>query len=218
MCILWSSVESHTSQKLNTRTALCCVLFGFGTCWFFIHGPLTRCVKLWVAHAPGMSGTYSPPLLQRKLLVSDSGMYHGTCVTHMPSCMSGSLIRGGGENVPGIPGACATRNFTYLARGQCLLGLLRWHWGKVLPSCQWSNPERYGWRTWRVSMGNNGIVWYYIISFTFQLCFLFYLVVIFMLYEYRIILDHTSQGMNVDKTEYASIHSVLAHYTIFTTI
>ena len=31
--------------------------------------------------------------------------------------MSGSLTNGGGENVPGIPGACATRNFTYLARG-----------------------------------------------------------------------------------------------------
>ena len=28
-----------------------------------------------------------------------------------------SLIRGGGKNVPGIPGACVTRKFTYLARG-----------------------------------------------------------------------------------------------------
>ena len=55
--------------------------------------------------------------LQRKLLVSDPGMHHGTCVTHVPWCMSGSLTRGGGENVPGIPDACATRNFTYLARG-----------------------------------------------------------------------------------------------------
>ena len=54
--------------------------------------------------------------LQRKPLVSDPGMYHGTCVSHVPWCMSGSLIRGGGENVPGIPGACATRNFKYLAR------------------------------------------------------------------------------------------------------
>ena len=27
--------------------------------------------------------------------------------------------RGGVENVPGIPGACATRNLTYLARGPC---------------------------------------------------------------------------------------------------
>ena len=25
----------------------------------------------------------------------------------------------GGENVPGIPGACATHNFTYLVRGPC---------------------------------------------------------------------------------------------------
>ena len=50
-------------------------------------------------------------------LVSDPGMHHGTCITYVPWCMSGSLTRGGGENVPGIPGACATRNFTYLARG-----------------------------------------------------------------------------------------------------
>ena len=55
--------------------------------------------------------------LQRKPLVSDPGMHHGTCVTHVPWCMSGSLTCGGGENVPGIPGACPTRNFTYLVRG-----------------------------------------------------------------------------------------------------
>ena len=45
--------------------------------------------------------------IQRKLLVSDHGMHHGTCVTHVPWCMSGSLTCGDGENVPGIPGACA---------------------------------------------------------------------------------------------------------------
>ena len=44
---------------------------------------------------------------QRELLVSDPGMHHGTCVTHVPWCMSGSLTCGDGENVPGIPGACA---------------------------------------------------------------------------------------------------------------
>ena len=55
--------------------------------------------------------------LQRKLLVSDPGIHHITCVAHLPWCMSGSLTRGGGGNVPGIPGACATRNFTYLVRG-----------------------------------------------------------------------------------------------------
>ena len=55
--------------------------------------------------------------LQRKPLVSDRGMHHRTCITHVPRGMSGSLTRGGGENIPGIPGACAIRNFTYLARG-----------------------------------------------------------------------------------------------------
>ena len=54
---------------------------------------------------------------QGKQPVSDPGMHHGTCVNHVPWCMSGSLTSGGGENVPGIPGACATRNFTYLVRG-----------------------------------------------------------------------------------------------------
>ena len=44
---------------------------------------------------------------QRKPLVSDLGMHHGTCVTHVPWCMSGSLACGDGDNVPGIPGACA---------------------------------------------------------------------------------------------------------------
>ena len=38
--------------------------------------------------------------------------------THVPWCMPGSLTRDGEENFPGIPGACATRNITYLARGQ----------------------------------------------------------------------------------------------------
>ena len=54
--------------------------------------------------------------LQRKPLVIDPSMHHGTCITHVPWCMSGSLTRGGWENVPGIPGACATINFTYLIR------------------------------------------------------------------------------------------------------
>ena len=31
--------------------------------------------------------------------------------------MLGSVTRDGGEKVPGIPGACASRNFTYLAKG-----------------------------------------------------------------------------------------------------
>ena len=47
------------------------------------HGSLARHVKLRVAHAPG---TFYPPLW-----VSDPDMYHGTCVTHVPWYMPGSL-------------------------------------------------------------------------------------------------------------------------------
>ena len=54
--------------------------------------------------------------LRRKPLGADPSTHHGSCVTHVPWCMSGSLTRDGGENLPGIPGA-STRNFTYLVRG-----------------------------------------------------------------------------------------------------
>ena len=56
--------------------------------------------------------------LQKKPLVSDPGMHRSTCVTHVTWCMSGSVTRGGGENDPGILGACATRKFSYPLRGQ----------------------------------------------------------------------------------------------------
>ena len=50
------------------------------------NGPLTRYAKLQVAHAPGMPGTFSPPLR-----VSDPDMHHSTNVTPVPWCMPGSL-------------------------------------------------------------------------------------------------------------------------------
>ena len=53
------------------------------------HGPLARYVKLRVAHSPGISGTFSPPPL-----VTDPETHQGTCVTHVPWCMPGSLTSG----------------------------------------------------------------------------------------------------------------------------
>ena len=79
----------------------------FDLSWNFRgHGPLTRYKNLQVAHAPKCWGRFPRHQLQLKPLVSHPGMHHGTCVTHVPWCMSGSLTRGGGENVPGIPGIC----------------------------------------------------------------------------------------------------------------
>ena len=88
------------------------------TVWNYPHdGPLARYVKLQVVHVRGMLGTFSPPPQ-----VSDPGMHHGTCMTHVPWCMPGSLTSGflwsqwREKNVSGIFGACANRKFTYLAR------------------------------------------------------------------------------------------------------
>ena len=75
--------------------------------------------KLRVLHAPGKPGTFSP-----QPQVSDSGMHHGTYERHVPWCMLRSLTSDflwsrGLKNVPGIPGACASRKFTNLVRGPC---------------------------------------------------------------------------------------------------
>ena len=53
------------------------------------YGPLARYANFRVAHALGMPGTFSPPPR-----VSDPYMHHGTCVTHVPGCMPGSLTSG----------------------------------------------------------------------------------------------------------------------------
>ena len=46
---------------------------------------------------------FSRHRLHRKPLVSAPGKHHGMCVTHVPWCISGSLIRGGGDNVLAFP-------------------------------------------------------------------------------------------------------------------
>ena len=41
--------------------------------------------------------------LQRKPLISDPGMHHGTCVTHVPWCMPGPLLAVAGKTFPAFP-------------------------------------------------------------------------------------------------------------------
>ena len=84
---------------------------------YTLHCGQMKYVNLLVVHVPGMPVTFSPPPR-----VSDPDMHRGTCVTHVSWCMPGSLTSGflwsrrRGKR-PGILGACATRNFTYLTRG-----------------------------------------------------------------------------------------------------
>ena len=82
--------------------------------------------KIAFAHAPGMPGTFSPPPTSKET-ASQRSRHASRHVRHtcaLMRCMSKSLSRGVGENVPGIPGACSTRNFTYLARGSSSRAIL----------------------------------------------------------------------------------------------
>ena len=77
-----------------------------------LHGSLDRYVKLQVCMHRECQERFPYRRLQRKPLLSAPGMDHSTCVTHVSWCMSGSLIDGGRENVPGIPGAWSNSKFT----------------------------------------------------------------------------------------------------------
>ena len=117
----------------------CISVSGMSICCFDVricHGPLTRYVKLRGGACAGNSEnvfpatdfkanhqltitaciTYVTARCDCYLTRSPWASFHMTA-THVPWCMPRSLTRAGGENVPGIPGACTIRNFTYLARG-----------------------------------------------------------------------------------------------------
>ena len=84
-------------------------------------------------------------------LVSDPGMHYGTCVTHVPWCMSGSLTCGDEENVPGIPGACAPAIVCIWQEAHALWGCFMGS-GTTMLLSGWrgGDRDRYGWlrRNW----------------------------------------------------------------------
>ena len=87
--------------------------------------------------------------LQRKPLVSDPGMHHGTCVMHVPWCMSGSLTRGA-KTLPAFPVHAQPATFTYLVRGPWKL-----HACKFI--CIYISPIPFSTWSVKVAFGNNHI-------------------------------------------------------------
>ena len=110
----------HTYMNIAHRAnVICCIMCPTLNKFYLILSYLiARYVKTRVAHAPEMPRTSPLPLRG-----SDPGMHRGTCVTHVPWYMPGSLTSGfdwsGREYITSIPGACATRNCTYLVRNPC---------------------------------------------------------------------------------------------------
>ena len=64
-----------------------------------------------------MPGTFPRHRLQRKPWVNDPSKHHGTCVTARAVVHAGIVNTRWREKVPSIPGACATRDFAYMAWG-----------------------------------------------------------------------------------------------------
>ena len=107
--------EYHKMARSKAAASTCFYSFVYKHCSVVLPGSWT--LASWASYqirniagcaCAGNAGKVFPRRrFQRKPLVSDPGMHHGTCVTHVPWCMSGSLTCGDGKNVSGIPRACA---------------------------------------------------------------------------------------------------------------
>ena len=93
------------------------------------HGPLAKYVKKYgLRMRQECPGTFSPPLR-----VSNPDMHHGTCVTHVPWCMSGPLTSGfPWSQWRGKRSRHSRRmrkqNFAYLVRGSWHQHCCGWFW------------------------------------------------------------------------------------------
>ena len=85
-----------------------------------LNGPLARYVNLWVAHAPGMPGTFFLATIGKRSRHASRHVRDPRAVMHGGSLTRGFLWSQGRGNVPGIPGARAIHNFKYLVRDPCV--------------------------------------------------------------------------------------------------
>ena len=93
------SINSKTRKKdscaFMTGCIWCCLWFQNQCMCCLCHGPLTRYVNCVLRMRRDCWERFPRHQLQWKTQVSDPGMHHGTCVTHVPWCMPGSLFCGG---------------------------------------------------------------------------------------------------------------------------
>ena len=74
--------------------------------------------KIVCAHAPWNAGNVFPATAGKRSRHASRHVRDARAVMHAGGAnLRFHLKSAAGENVPGIPGACATRNFTHLARG-----------------------------------------------------------------------------------------------------
>ena len=104
---------------------------------------------------------------QRKPIVGDPGMHHGTCVTHVPWCMSGSLTCGDGENVPGIPGACAPAILRIWQEAQGKIAMI---WLLLHVKISWNKPYLFSYIICFLLSFTGWSIYFYMVLKGFHIC------------------------------------------------
>ena len=125
-------IKTHGDYDVMTHIDMPSVFLNFcvwNAHWTSIHWASYQMRNIEGCACAGNAGNVFPRRrLQRKPLVSDPGMHHGTCAPHVPWCMSGSLAPGGGENVPGIPGAYTPAIFRIWQEANRISEHCSWVW------------------------------------------------------------------------------------------
>ena len=102
--LYWHRLMEVLVKSIFLFNPSCCCGKSRSTAWLLVlrllkswaatvHEPLTRYVKLRVAHAPGIPGSFSPPPTSKKT----ASLRSRHTSRHAPWCMSRSLTRGGRE-------------------------------------------------------------------------------------------------------------------------
>ena len=111
--IAWACVSVPPEYLQNLRLV---ALWPCQMCHQDQYGPFTRYAKLRVAHAPVMPGMFPRQrgwAIPTCITARAPGTCCDACRDRLPAV---SFEVGAAQNVPGIPGACAIRNFAYLVR------------------------------------------------------------------------------------------------------
>ena len=153
----WIKMHVHGSRQIQQSQRL--LLFATSGFLFYFNTITHVCATIWTSYhirktvrsaCAGNTGKVFPATdFKEKPLVSDPCMHYGTFLTHVPWCMSVSLTRGGGKNVPGIRGACTTRicfRIWQEAQQQKIIGVHIW----IRPSLQLNNVGLSAELCWKV--------------------------------------------------------------------
>ena len=133
MAYVGDACMRHSESTSHRQSTHCGLVMPYGIIqlnWFSM-GLLPDSNIAGCACARNAGNVFPHRRLQRKPLVSDPGMHHGTCVTHVSWCMSGSLTRLAWKTFPAFPAHAQTSILRIWQEAHWLRWIVAW-WHRAI--------------------------------------------------------------------------------------